>query len=227
MAARTWSTCRASPASRACRMLRCASRSTSTRPPSVRPGASRSCPPSCWPPQPLRAAPSKARRSSSCSAPCRSRQRRRTSWTGSRTWSTRSGSARGPRSRRRGCCRDGLAPPRHRPAKPRHPESPCTRKVWWGSVTFAATLQRLRARGNTRCVLGLRDVLYDQETVRRTWAARANMDAIRDYYDTVWIYGDPAVFDPVREYDLAEHVAAKARYTGYLDQRPRLDLAGP
>src|SRR5438067_3757662 len=92
---------------------------------------------------------------------------------------------------------------------------------------LATTLQRLRARGNTRCVLGLRDVLYDQETVRRTWAARANMDAIRDYYDAVWIYGDPAVFDPVREYDLAEHVAAKARYTGYLDQRPRLDLAGP
>jgi len=92
---------------------------------------------------------------------------------------------------------------------------------------LATTLQRLRARGNTRCVLGLRDVLYDQETVRRHWADRANMDAIRDYYDAVWIYGDPAVFDPVREYDLAEHVAAKARYTGYLDQRPRLDLAGP
>src|SRR5439155_1621560 len=33
---------------------------------------------------------------------------------------------------------------------------------------LATTLQRLRARGNTRCVLGLRDVLYDQETVRRT-----------------------------------------------------------
>src|SRR5438876_4823572 len=87
---------------------------------------------------------------------------------------------------------------------------------------LATTLQRLRTRGNTRCVLGLRDVLYDQETVRRHWADRANMDAIRDYYDAVWIYGDPAVFDPVREYGLAEHVAAKVRYTGYLDQRPRL-----
>src|SRR5438874_4097399 len=92
---------------------------------------------------------------------------------------------------------------------------------------LATTLQRLRTRGNTRCVLGLRDVLYDQETVRRHWADRANMDAIRDYYDAVWIYGDPAVFDPVREYGLAERVAAKVRYTGYLDQRPRLDLAGP
>ena len=90
---------------------------------------------------------------------------------------------------------------------------------------LATTLERLRARGNTRCVLGLREVLYDSETVRRTWADRANMDAIRDCYDAVWIYGDPAVFDPVREYGLGAEVAAKARYTGYLDQRPRLDLA--
>jgi len=90
---------------------------------------------------------------------------------------------------------------------------------------LATTLERLRARGTTRCVLGLREVLYDTETVRRTWADRANMDAIRDFYDAVWIYGDPAVFDPVREYGLGDDVAAKARYTGYLDQRPRLDLA--
>jgi predicted glycosyltransferase len=90
---------------------------------------------------------------------------------------------------------------------------------------LATTLERLRTRGNTRCVLGLRDVLYDSETVRRTWADRANMDAIRSFYDAVWIYGDPAVFDPVREYGLGPDVAAKARYTGYLDQRPRLDLA--
>ena len=90
---------------------------------------------------------------------------------------------------------------------------------------LTTTLERLRARGNTRCVLGLREVLYDGETVRRTWADRANMDAIRNFYDAVWIYGDPAVFDPVREYGLGPEVAGKARYTGYLDQRPRLDLA--
>jgi predicted glycosyltransferase/glutathione synthase/RimK-type ligase-like ATP-grasp enzyme len=90
---------------------------------------------------------------------------------------------------------------------------------------LATTLERLRKRGNTRCVLGLREVLYDRETVKRTWANRANMDAIRDYYDAVWIYGDPAVFDPVREYGLTDALAAKARYTGYLDQRPRLEFA--
>ena len=90
---------------------------------------------------------------------------------------------------------------------------------------LARVLRRARKRGNTRCVLGLRDVLYDRETVRRTWANRANLDAIRHYYDAVWIYGDPAVFDTVREYGLADAVAGKARYTGYLDQQSRLLLA--
>src|SRR5437763_1626152 len=87
------------------------------------------------------------------------------------------------------------------------------------------TLARLRKNGNTRCVLGLRDVLQDAETVRRDWSERAHMDAIRDYYDAIWVYGDPSVYDPVREYNLPDYAAAKVRYTGYLDQRPRLELA--
>jgi predicted glycosyltransferase len=87
------------------------------------------------------------------------------------------------------------------------------------------TLRRLRERGRTRCVLGMREVLYDSETVRSTWANAANLDAIRDYYQAVWIYGDPAVYDTVREYQLPQHVVDRARYTGYLDQRPRLRFA--
>lgn len=90
---------------------------------------------------------------------------------------------------------------------------------------LASTLESLQSRGNTRCILGLRDVLYDQDTVRRTWASPENLDAIRDYYDAVWIYGDPNVYDAVREYGLNGPVSAKARYTGYLDQRQRLEEA--
>lgn len=89
-----------------------------------------------------------------------------------------------------------------------------------GELTSA--LSRLRKRGRTRCVLGLRDVLYDPDTVRRAWAVPSNLEAIRDWYDAVWIYGDPTVYDAVREYELPDAVAAKARYTGYLDQRLRL-----
>jgi len=88
------------------------------------------------------------------------------------------------------------------------------------------TLQRVRRRGYTRCVLGLRDVLQDPETVQRTWSEGATLDTVRDYYDAIWIYGDPKVYDPVREYGLFDQVAAKVHYAGYLDQRPRLEFAG-
>src|SRR5207245_1790144 len=40
----------------------------------------------------------------------------------------------------------------------------------------------------------------------------------------VWVYGDPAVYDPVREYTFAPDVAAKVRYTGYFDQRARFEF---
>src|SRR5207244_3766114 len=41
------------------------------------------------------------------------------------------------------------------------------------------TLERLRRGGNTRCVLGLREVLTDRETVERTWSDQGNVDAMR------------------------------------------------
>lgn len=87
------------------------------------------------------------------------------------------------------------------------------------------TLQDIREGGRTRCVLGLRDVLDAPARVRRDWTRAANEDAIRTFYDAVWVYGDRAVYDLAREYDLAPDVAARMRYTGYLDQRARLMLS--
>src|ERR1043165_9880507 len=84
------------------------------------------------------------------------------------------------------------------------------------------TLERVRRHGNTRCVLGLRDVLQDPHTVDSTWSHQGNLDALRNFYDAVWIYGDPVVYDPVREYGIFNQVPARLHYTGYLDQRPRL-----
>jgi len=78
-------------------------------------------------------------------------------------------------------------------------------------------------RGRTRCVLGLRDVLDDPETVHRQWRRDDNENAIRDFYDAVWVYGDPVAYDLVHEYRLSEDVAEKVRYTGYLDQRFRIE----
>ena len=79
------------------------------------------------------------------------------------------------------------------------------------------TLEALRRRGETQCVLGLRDVLEEPETVAREWARHRNEEAIAAFYDRVWIYGDPVVFDALTEYDFGPEVAARARYLGYLD----------
>jgi predicted glycosyltransferase len=88
------------------------------------------------------------------------------------------------------------------------------------------TLDRLQARGQTRCVLGLRDVLDDPATVRKEWRAARNEAAIRGFYDAVWVYGDASVYDLAREYDLSPEVRDKLLYAGYLDPCQRLNLLG-
>lgn len=72
------------------------------------------------------------------------------------------------------------------------------------------------ADGGTRCILGLRDVLDDPRRVNAEWQSVGGEDLVRTLYDGVWIYGDPRVYDVVRECRLGEVVAAKARFTGYL-----------
>lgn len=85
-----------------------------------------------------------------------------------------------------------------------------------------STLEALTARRRRpRIVLGLRDVLDDPEVVRREWIEEGAEDAVRTYYDTIWIYGDPAVYNQLDEYDFAPDVAARVRFSGYLDPRLR------
>jgi predicted glycosyltransferase len=90
---------------------------------------------------------------------------------------------------------------------------------------LAGTLHRLRERDGKYCVLGLRDVLQDRDTVQRLWSGRAQRNALRQCYDAIWIYSDPAVFDLASESGIFDAVADRVRYTGYLDQRLRLQLA--
>lgn len=89
------------------------------------------------------------------------------------------------------------------------------------------SLSWLRMHGSTRCVLGLRDIRDEASAVQREWRNTSNDAAIRDYYDEVWVYGDPRVCDVVSEYGFPREVADKLRYTGYLDQRVRLEAVGP
>jgi predicted glycosyltransferase len=98
-------------------------------------------------------------------------------------------------------------------------------KVPRGAVNELDTaLEILRRGGRTRCVLGLRDVLDEPETVRCEWVEGGYDWAVRHWYHAIWVYGDPTVYDPVAEYGFPPDVAALLRYTGYLDQRQRTRL---
>ena len=86
------------------------------------------------------------------------------------------------------------------------------------------TLKTLKARGpKTKLILGVRDILDEPERTRRSLLENSAFDLIERFYDEVWIYGTPEIFDHVRAYAYPPAVARKTHYVGYL-QRPTLKL---
>jgi predicted glycosyltransferase len=86
-------------------------------------------------------------------------------------------------------------------------------------------LKSLRSRGHARCVLGLRDILDDAHTVQGEWQQAQNAQAVRDFYDAIWVYGDPACYNTIEEYQFPCDLAAMTQYTGFFDSRARLCTA--
>ena len=76
-------------------------------------------------------------------------------------------------------------------------------------------LDRHRKMGG-RTALGLRDILDERSTVLREWALYDLHERITEYYDRVLVYGNEEVFDPIREYDFPDALAAKAHFCGYV-----------
>lgn len=68
----------------------------------------------------------------------------------------------------------------------------------------------------TRVILGLRDILDEPEMTIPVWEKNRYYDVIQNYYDGVWIFGDPIVFDAVKEYQMPAFMAEKVNFTGYL-----------
>jgi predicted glycosyltransferase len=83
------------------------------------------------------------------------------------------------------------------------------------------SLRYLLARGQTRMILGFRDILDTPSAVRREWLRAENEAVVRDFYDSVWIYGDPVLFDARREYNFSPSLRDRIRFTGYLDPTQR------
>lgn len=77
-------------------------------------------------------------------------------------------------------------------------------------------LCQLKRAGRTRLVLGLRDILDDPSSAVTDWQGSRTTEAIIDWYDEVWVYGDRSVFDPLREYALPPAVVKRTTFTGYL-----------
>ena len=88
-------------------------------------------------------------------------------------------------------------------------------------------LKLLRRQPKTTCILGLRDILDHPKTVCWEWEKANNIAAIRKFYDAIWVYGDPRVYDLQQEHQLLSDVADKLQYLGYLDQRCHLEDIEP
>lgn len=84
------------------------------------------------------------------------------------------------------------------------------------------TLELLRDQGSARIVLGLRDVLDEPTVVAEEWLCPTNLDVLEQFYDEVWIYGDPTVYNAVTAYNMPARLAKKCRFTGFLDQSRRV-----
>src|SRR5262249_38427110 len=67
-----------------------------------------------------------------------------------------------------------------------------------------------------RLALRARGRLDAGERVRTEWWKNGSLSRIVRWYDEVWVYGAPALFDVGEEYDLPRHIADRVRYVGYL-----------
>lgn len=85
----------------------------------------------------------------------------------------------------------------------------------WGELL--PTLQMLKEREHPpKVVLGLRDILDAPEVTRELWRQEYAYEALRTYYDRIFIYGCEEIFDTASQYGLTGALARKVKYCGYL-----------
>ena len=74
----------------------------------------------------------------------------------------------------------------------------------------------LPSHRRTHCILGLRDILDTPTVADAEWTQTGNTQIVRSYYDRIWVYGDPKVYDLAAEQSFGRELAPSIRYTGYL-----------
>ncbi len=89
------------------------------------------------------------------------------------------------------------------------------KEPWGFRHELADTLRAARDRG-AHIVLGIRDVLDDEDALAREWERKGSIDAIEEFYDEIWIYGIPQICRPLTGLGLSPRMESRAIYTGYL-----------
>ncbi len=77
------------------------------------------------------------------------------------------------------------------------------------------TLKFLKGRG-CRLVVGLRDILDDEELLATEWARNDTLRHIKRYYDDIWIYGPKGFWNPLNGLKLPQGLTDITTYTGFL-----------
>lgn len=92
-------------------------------------------------------------------------------------------------------------------------------------------LERLKARGKTRIILGLRDILDDPERVASKWAESGTDAIIGRLYDHVFVYGNREFYPSVEAYGLDQLKPGAVDYCGIVtaagQKRARAALRSP
>lgn len=79
-----------------------------------------------------------------------------------------------------------------------------------------SALRRARSGGQVRVVLGLREVLDSPDVASAEWARIGGPRLVKALFDQIWIYGDPAVHDPVAAGEIPFSLRNLIHFTGYL-----------
>jgi len=67
-----------------------------------------------------------------------------------------------------------------------------------------------------RVVLGWRDILDSPDRIGREWSDSRMLELVERFYDEIWVYGDPKVFDLRASCGLPLSLARRVRFVGYL-----------
>jgi len=89
------------------------------------------------------------------------------------------------------------------------------KEPWGFRHELTSTLAAARNRG-ARIVLGIRDVLDDEDALAREWERKGAIEAIERFYDEIWIYDIPQICRPLVGLDLSLQMEGRVVYTGYL-----------